>query len=90
MASQKTCLVIDKSNLCRIQSKVPNGQEDAKGRSFKCYGILGIVNISGQNFLVAIASRNFVAKLSGNVNIYEVQQIYMHAFSRSSANLEMN
>ena len=72
MASTKTCLVIDKSNLCKIHSKAPNQQEDMTKRSFDCYGILGIVNIQGHNFLVTIASRAFVAKLSGGVNIYEV------------------
>lgn len=69
--------------MCRIKSKVPNGQEDAKGRSFKCYGILGIVNIQGHNFLVTISSRNLVAKIASGVNIYEVQSIYMHAFNPS-------
>ena len=70
--SQKTCLVIEKSSLCKVFSKVPNQQEDMKGRSSDCYGILGIVNIQGHNFLVTISSRAFAAKLPAGINIYEV------------------
>ena len=69
---------------------MPVKQEDFKGREFDCYGILGIVNIQGHNFLVTVAGRGFAAKLSQGVNIYEVQSINLNAFKSSALNLEQN
>ena len=48
--------------------------EDRKGNNFSCYGILGIVNFVGYNFLVTVESngQSPAAVLYNNVNVHEV------------------
>ena len=68
-------------------------QEDRKGclTTFDCYGILGIVNLVGFNFLVTVDSRGQspAAVLYNDRNVYEVQQIKLTPFHRDM-NLEAN
>ena len=91
MKNQQDCLVVHKNKQCKIQTKPFSKEEDARGRSLKCYGVLGIVNIQGHDYLVTIANRAFAAKLPDGVSIFEVHSIHMHGFDSSSVNnLEMN
>ena len=68
-------------------------QEDRKGclSTFDCYGILGIVNLVGFNFLVTVDSRGQspAAVLYNDINVFEVQQIKLTPFHRDM-NLEAN
>jgi hypothetical protein len=57
--ASKTCLAIEKGQLCRIFAKEPTN-EDRVGDRLSISGILGIVNISGHLFLAVIVQRSNV------------------------------
>ena len=93
--SRKTCLVIERGSQCNIYAKEPTQDEFSRSQqilqSFDCYGILGIVNIAGFNFLVTVASRGTApaATLAEGVNVYEVLGVRMTEFARN-LDLEAN
>lgn len=64
-------LVIEKSEICRIYSKKLSN-DDKQGERTQIYGILGIINIEGFNFLAVITEKLFVGKLRDGISIYEV------------------
>ena len=95
MPSKKTCLVIERNNLCNIYAKEPAQDEFSRSQqilqTFDCYGILGIVNIQGFNFLATVTNRGTepAASLTEGVNIFEVEQVSLTGFSKNM-NLESN
>ena len=55
-ASKKNCMIIEKSTLCNINSR--EVLENDRNREFVyAYGIMGIINICGVNFLLLITER---------------------------------
>jgi len=64
-------LEIEKDSLCRIKSRAPLSNE-RWSQGFKIYGIVGIVNIEGFNFLAVIAEKVTAGKLKQGVSIYEI------------------
>ena len=62
---------IDKDTTCRIVTRQMHDQERL-GQGQKIYGILGIINIEGLNFLAVISERQVAGKLKQGCNIYEV------------------
>ena len=59
-----------------VFDNVERSQEDLKGNisKFECFGILGIVNFYGQNFLVTVQSKGHgpSARLHTGADIFEV------------------
>ena len=78
--SKNTCLVIEKSKSCNINSREPL-QNDKSQNAYRTFGILGVINICGFNYLAVVSERNLAARLSDGSNVYEVAGVQFLPFS---------
>lgn len=69
--SSKVLMEIDKDSTCRIVTR-SIAENERLSQGYKIFGILGIVNIEGLNFLGVIAERQNAGKLTQGCNIFEV------------------
>jgi hypothetical protein len=65
---------IEKDQTCRIITR-PIEDNDRFHQGYKVFGIIGIINIEGLNFLGVIAEKQQVGKLAQGCNIFEIMQI---------------
>lgn len=80
-------LVIEKDPSCKIHLK-DYTKDDLKGAErFGIFGVLGIVNIRKENFLVVVTEREQVASIRDGVEIFEVTGVRLEAFNPGTADI---
>lgn len=82
--SKKIVLEIVKDANCKISTRQFT-EADRKLEGNKIFGILGIINIEGFNFLVVVAERRAAGKLKQGCAIYEVMGIKLVPLFRNGA-----
>jgi len=72
-------LIIDKEN-CKITDRRAQPGEERSGTQSRIAGVLGVMNIMGFNFMLAITEKEYVGKMDG-AYVYAVTDVELFPFS---------
>ena len=70
---------------CKIFEKIYSPDDEKNGSQYMINGLLGIINISGYNFVVGITEKQHIAKVDG-ANIYLVKRVEILPFQEEVFN----
>lgn len=94
-SNEDQTLVIEKSSGASLSCKIhlkESEVDDLKGiQRYGIFGILGIVNIRKENFVIVVTEREFAGAIKDDNEIFEVTGVRLESFNpgRAEANMKI-